>query len=197
MSTESWVDDDSVQSVAAKGQLDAYCNLATLVFAKIINFLTDSQKRFGIPASRAETANTLWTELQAWRDYRPKESLPLLRSERSNHNAFDTIIFTQSSSGTFVRVALMQGTVLTRRSVCGNTFYHAGSILLLRTGLIVAPGATEKGSDRVRVFTTSIFVSFPDLLVRLDMARERARWDFHLNSVTVSGCLRNRNRRSS
>lgn len=98
MPTEFWVDDHLVESVAAKGQLDAYCNLATLIFAKIINFLADYQQRPGAPAGDVETINSLWAEMQAWRDHRLKESLPLFRGGSSKQSPFDTIIFTQPSS---------------------------------------------------------------------------------------------------
>lgn len=98
MPTEFWVDDDLVEPVAAKGQLDAYCNLAILIFAKIINFLADYQQRAGTSASDTETINSLWAELQAWRNHRLKESLPLFRGGKSKQSPFATIIFTQPSS---------------------------------------------------------------------------------------------------
>lgn len=98
MPTESWVDEDLVENVASKGQLDAYCNLAILIFAKIINFLADYQQRAGASTSDAETINSLWEELQTWRTHRLKESLPLFRGGKSKQSPFATIIFTQPSS---------------------------------------------------------------------------------------------------
>jgi hypothetical protein len=35
--TGDWVDDSDVRSIAATGTLDAYCNIANLIFAKMIN----------------------------------------------------------------------------------------------------------------------------------------------------------------
>lgn len=98
MPTEFWVDEDLVERAAAKGHLDAYCNLAILIFAKIINFLADYQQRAGASASDAETINSLWAELQAWSNHRLKESLPLFRGGKSKQSPFATIIFTQPSS---------------------------------------------------------------------------------------------------
>lgn len=103
MPTEFWVDDHLVERVAAKGQPDTYCNLATLIFAKIINFLADYQQRSGAPAGGAEAINSLWAELQAWRDHRLGESLPLFRGGRSKQSPFATIIFTQPSSSKLPR----------------------------------------------------------------------------------------------
>jgi hypothetical protein len=37
--TDSWVDVDSLVSGAAKGDTDNYCNLAILIFGRIINVL--------------------------------------------------------------------------------------------------------------------------------------------------------------
>lgn len=98
MPTEFWVDEDLVEPVAAKGQLDAYCNLAILIFAKIINLLADYKHRAGASASDVETINSLWAQLQAWRNHRIMESLPLFRGGKSKQSPFETIIFTQPSS---------------------------------------------------------------------------------------------------
>ncbi|KAH7082008.1 putative Zn(II)2Cys6 transcription factor [Paraphoma chrysanthemicola] len=116
MPTDYWVDDSTVHSVAATGTIDAYCNLATLIFAKIANFIAESRKRSTRSVDQASTTNGLWRELQDWRAYRPKQVLPLLRSEAAQNSPFQTILYTHSSS------------------ICGNTFYHSGSILLLQTG---------------------------------------------------------------
>lgn len=98
MPTEFWMEDDSVESVAATGQLDAYCNLAILIFAKITNFLTDCRHQARSFTGEAETIKSLWAELQAWRDHRPKDALPLFRGGKSKQQAFETIIFTHPSS---------------------------------------------------------------------------------------------------
>jgi hypothetical protein len=96
MPPEYWVDDSNLHSVAATGTIDAYCNLATLIFAKIANFIAESRKRSA--RYQASTTNVLWRELQDWRNYRPKQVLPLLRSEVSQSSPFQTIIYTHSSS---------------------------------------------------------------------------------------------------
>lgn len=140
-----------MESVAATGQLDAYCNLAILIFAKIINFLADCQQAGRSSTIEVETINSLWTELQAWRDHRLKEALPLFRSGKSKHQAFETIIFTHSSSSKSVHKVCQTEQSFIKLPVCGNTFYHTGSILLLRTGQ-VRPGVAEKTYDRVCLF---------------------------------------------
>jgi hypothetical protein len=98
MPTDYWVDDSTVHSVAATGTIDAYCNLATLIFAKIANFTAEKRKRSGRLADQALTTNVLWRELQEWRSYRPKQALPLLRTEAPQKSAFRTILYTHSSS---------------------------------------------------------------------------------------------------
>jgi hypothetical protein len=98
MPTDYWVDDSTVHSVAATGTIDAYCNLATLIFAKIANFVAESRKRSARSADEASMTNILWHELQDWRTYRPKQVLPLIRSEAPQNGPFQTILYTHSSS---------------------------------------------------------------------------------------------------
>ncbi|OAL03229.1 hypothetical protein IQ06DRAFT_334667 [Phaeosphaeriaceae sp. SRC1lsM3a] len=126
MPTDYWVDDSAVHSVAATGTIDAYCNLATLIFAKIANLIAESRQRSAHSADQASTANDLWRELQDWRTFRPKQVLPLLRSAAYQNGPFQTIIYTHSSS------------------ICGNTFFHAGSILLLQTGDVRKNGTSTE-----------------------------------------------------
>lgn len=63
--TDSWVHDESVESVAAKGDLDDFCNLTLLSFARALNLLNG-----GHAASRSrrrsfgESARRLWRGLQ-------------------------------------------------------------------------------------------------------------------------------------
>lgn len=40
--TDSWVEEDSLAVVAARGNTDDYCNFAILIFARIINLLNAS-----------------------------------------------------------------------------------------------------------------------------------------------------------
>ncbi|KAL4982407.1 hypothetical protein BDW68DRAFT_195359 [Aspergillus falconensis] len=117
--TDSWVDNSSIPLVAATGTLDDYCNLAILVFAQIVNLLADAQfyHRESDPAYYSSVGK-LWDELQEWWRLRPKEACPLLRESSSGTNPFPTVVFSRSSS------------------ICGNTFYHAGSILLLQSGCL-------------------------------------------------------------
>ncbi|OJJ65637.1 hypothetical protein ASPBRDRAFT_212020 [Aspergillus brasiliensis CBS 101740] len=117
--TDSWVDNSSIPLVAANGTLDDYCNLAILVFARIVNFLADARlcHRDSDPAYYSSVGK-LWDELQEWWRLRPNEVRPLLRETSTGTNPFPTVVFSRSSS------------------ICGNTFYHAGSILLLQSGCL-------------------------------------------------------------
>jgi hypothetical protein len=96
--TDSWVDDSSLRSVAERGTIDAYCNLATLVFAKITNLIAERRKGSGRAAELRSRINALWCELQDWRDYRPRRAIPLLRTEPPQKSPFQVILFTHSSS---------------------------------------------------------------------------------------------------
>lgn len=146
MPTDYWVDDSAVHSVAATGTIDAYCNLATLIFAKIANLIAESRQRSAHSADQASTANDLWRELQDWRTFRPKQVLPLLRSAAYQNGPFQTIIYTHSSSSKAKHCPF--NIVLTVVLVCGNTFFHAGSILLLQTGDVRKNG-TSTETDNV------------------------------------------------
>ena len=97
--TDSWVDVDSLVAVAAKGDTDDYCNLAILIFARIINVLHEED---GVgptsQAERREKIQTSWEELQRWRHLRPRSVEPLLRADKLKTNPFPTIVFALSSS---------------------------------------------------------------------------------------------------
>ncbi len=97
--TDSWVDEDSLISVAAKGNTDDYCNLAILIFARIINILNeeDSVGRTS-QAELREKAQTSWEELQRWRRWRLRSVKPLLRVDKSERNPFPTVVFALSAS---------------------------------------------------------------------------------------------------
>lgn len=97
--TDSWVDEDSLVSVAAKGDTDGYCNLAILIFARIINVLNGEDG--GGRTARAELrekAQASWEELQRWRHLRPRSVEPLLRVDRSEKKPFPTIVFALTAS---------------------------------------------------------------------------------------------------
>ncbi|RAK97986.1 uncharacterized protein BO80DRAFT_495962 [Aspergillus ibericus CBS 121593] len=62
--TDFWLDDMSIESVAAKGDVDEYCNLANLIFAKIVNLRATGY--------HATAVRSLWDELQTWYHLRPQ-----------------------------------------------------------------------------------------------------------------------------
>ncbi|EGU80412.1 hypothetical protein FOXB_09061 [Fusarium oxysporum f. sp. conglutinans Fo5176] len=97
--TDSWVDQDSLFLVAEKGDPDDYCNLAILIFAKIINVLNgeDSAGVASITGPRAKV-QALWEELQRWRCWRPQSVKPLLRVSASDKGPFPTIVFSLYAS---------------------------------------------------------------------------------------------------
>ncbi|KZL72219.1 alkaline phosphatase family protein, partial [Colletotrichum tofieldiae] len=117
--TECWVEHDSIPSVLDIGDVDDYCNLAILIFAKIVNSLVSNPVS---PKSQPRIlTERLWKDLSQWWKFRPREVCPLMRADATGTNSpFPVTIFSRSSS------------------ICGNTFYHAGSILLLETGLVKA-----------------------------------------------------------
>ncbi|RKL45036.1 hypothetical protein BFJ72_g3686 [Fusarium proliferatum] len=127
--TDSWVDQDSLFFVSEKGDPDDYCNLAILIFARIINVL-NGEDSVGVASTNGHRAKVqvLWEELQRWRCWRPQNVKPLLRVGKSDKGPFPTIVFALCAS------------------VCGNTFYHAGSILLLQSEL-VTPSPTLDMAD--------------------------------------------------
>ncbi|KAH7477521.1 hypothetical protein FOMA001_g9107 [Fusarium oxysporum f. sp. matthiolae] len=92
--TDSWVDQDSLFLVAEKGDPDDYCNLAILIFAKIINVL-NSEDSAGVTSITGPKAKVqaLWEELQRWRCWRPQSVKPLLRVGESDKGPFPTIVF--------------------------------------------------------------------------------------------------------
>lgn len=97
--TDSWVRDESIESVAAKGDLDDYCNLTLLSFARVLNLLNG-----GHTASRSrrhsfgESARRLWSGLQLWRRLRPPRARELLRGEGQRGTPFPTLVYTHSSA---------------------------------------------------------------------------------------------------
>ncbi|KAJ5274134.1 hypothetical protein N7497_012456 [Penicillium chrysogenum] len=117
--TESWVDDMSIGSVLAKGDLDDYCNLAHLIFAKIVNVLATFQNygRTTRAAMLEAPLCGLWDAMQEWYRLRPADVCPVLRDFPPSR-VFPDVLHARSSPN------------------CGNTFYHAGCMLLLQTGLV-------------------------------------------------------------
>ncbi|PYI24790.1 hypothetical protein BO99DRAFT_469894 [Aspergillus violaceofuscus CBS 115571] len=117
-----WMNDISLESLAAKGKVDDYCNMANLIFAKIINLLASSFGRNNVDLG--ESVAALWDEMQDWYRLRPPDVHPLLRQDPSPGSVLPTILHARTSA------------------ICGNTYYHAGSILLLQTGAVqITPDA--------------------------------------------------------
>lgn len=94
--TDFWLDDMSIESVAAKGNVDDYCNLAILIFAQIVDVLADSHDE-NSRSMRIDSMSKLWDELQKWHRRRPEEVCPLLR-DFPQSRAFPTVILSRSSS---------------------------------------------------------------------------------------------------
>ncbi|KAF0330442.1 alkaline phosphatase family protein [Colletotrichum asianum] len=137
LSTTCWVENDSIPAVsaaaAASGDIDDYCNLAILVFAKIINLIAHNPPSPRISAAhRVTMTEDLWKDLSIWWKFRPRDVCPLLREEpRGSGNPFPTVVFTTSAA------------------ICGNTFFHAGSILLHETGLVSSSSTEKELSDPI------------------------------------------------
>lgn len=91
--TDSWVDNDSLILAAEKGDTNDYCNLAILIFARIINVL-NLQDNTG----QRDLAQVLWEDLQRWRRLRFPSVKELLRVESTEKSPFPTIMFALSSS---------------------------------------------------------------------------------------------------
>lgn len=133
----------SIESVMTKGNVDDYCNLAILIFAQIVNLLHTDK---GYRPALATSVSSLWDELQKWYRLRPQEVCPLLRDFSTSSKVLPTIVYTHaSSSELFISILVIvnphtDGLICV---VCGNTFYHAGSILLLQTGLLQIPSESS------------------------------------------------------
>ncbi|KAK9848916.1 hypothetical protein MYU51_015241 [Penicillium brevicompactum] len=127
--TESWVDNMSIDYVLANGDLDEYCNLAILIFAKIVNALSN----FHVSQASAfkATASALWHELQTWYRLRPPEISAQYGLTSLDHENSANI------------------------PDCGNTFFHSGCMLLLQTGILVR--GVEDGYQHSHGDTHNIF----------------------------------------
>ncbi|RMJ14716.1 hypothetical protein CDV36_005614 [Fusarium kuroshium] len=122
--TDSWVEEDSLAVVTARGNTDDYCNFAILIFARIINLINASDDSSS--TELRQKAQASWKELQQWRRWRQQSVNPLTRVDAENKGPFPMIVFALSAS------------------ICGNTFYHAGSILLLQSGLVSATSSNDE-----------------------------------------------------
>ncbi|EQB52691.1 PhoD-like phosphatase [Colletotrichum gloeosporioides Cg-14] len=82
LSTTCWVENDSIPAVsaaaAASGDIDDYCNLAILIFAKIINLIAHNPPSPRISAAhRVTMTEDLWKDLSIWWKFRPRDSDPI------------------------------------------------------------------------------------------------------------------------
>ncbi|KAH7265901.1 hypothetical protein B0J15DRAFT_235693 [Fusarium solani] len=159
--TDSWVEEDSLAVVAARGNTDDYCNFAILIFARIINLLNASGDSSS--AELREKAQASWEELQEWRRWRQQSAKPLMRVDAGSKNPFPTIVFASSAS------------------ICGNTFYHTGSILLLQSGLVPVTSSVDEKRVRDPVWHArelgGISISNPS----------HANWVNHLQPLYIAG----------
>ncbi|KAH7129735.1 hypothetical protein B0J13DRAFT_644606, partial [Dactylonectria estremocensis] len=175
--TECWVKNDSVLSVAATGDIDDYCNLAILAFAKTVNMLASNSSSGSSGSRRNKMADSLWDYIQQWRDNRPTEVQPLLRAHSGVSGPFPITTFTRSAA------------------ICGNTFYHACAILLLHVGFVSHssladpelyhfPVRNRRRDSDFHIIPQRNSLLTPDLLqVRSTVARERDWWDFDMEHL--------------
>ncbi|KAE8336239.1 hypothetical protein BDV24DRAFT_178648 [Aspergillus arachidicola] len=155
--TAFWMDDMSIMSAAADGEIDNYCNLAILVFVKIVNLLATFSLSNRIPELEPRASMTvLWNELQEWSDCTPSNTLP-------------NVVFTQSSSG------------------CGNTSYHAGSILLLQAGLLTT--TVQARSPRVVDPVWHARELMGNIHFRLTSRPTSANWVNQLQPLYIAGTV--------
>ncbi|KAL4907846.1 fungal-specific transcription factor domain-containing protein [Aspergillus multicolor] len=131
--TNFWLDNMSIPSVAGLGDIDDYCNLANLIFAEIVNQLASRGQGGRQCTSEISPVSALWAKLQDWRRLRPPEVKPLLRNSPTSTRPFPNVVFSRSAT------------------ICGNTFYHAGCILVLQTDVLnVTPKEpSHKNNDAV------------------------------------------------
>lgn len=87
----------SVESLAAKGNVDDYCNLAILIFAQIVNLRAISSRERESQFTSTAVSN-LWDEFQKRYRLRPEEVRPLFRDFSSPSRVFPTVLYTRSSS---------------------------------------------------------------------------------------------------
>lgn len=95
----------------------------------------------------AASLRGLWESLQEWYVWRPEKAHPLVRSDREGSNPFPRLVYSQSSPSKLNSCIQLDNTDVAV-AVCGATFYHAGSILLLQSGLL---RPTEPASEKVHV----------------------------------------------
>lgn len=142
--TDSWVDNVSISSVSANGDLDDYCNLAILIFAEIVNLLSGAREAEGgtTNTSFEDSVRSLWKDMQTWYLLRPREVRPLLRHTEPS-KIFPEVVYTRYSPS---KPLFHQWSVTSDLIDCGHTFYHAGCMLLLQHHLVMQDPSFESMS---------------------------------------------------
>lgn len=97
--TESWVVEESLEAATTRDNIDDYCNLAILMFARLINLINT----FPNDGSHSEVSfpdhiNQTWARFEEWWRLRPEGARPVICREAMGTNTFPTIVFTQSSA---------------------------------------------------------------------------------------------------
>ncbi|RAH67339.1 uncharacterized protein BO66DRAFT_441299 [Aspergillus aculeatinus CBS 121060] len=157
-----WMNDMSLASLAAKGKVDDYCNMANLILAKIVNLLANSAGHSEIDLG--ESVAALWNEMQRWYRLRPPDVYPLLRQEPCPGTVSPTVLHARTSA------------------ICGNTYYHAGSILLLQTGAV--PVIPETQSAQVDAIWHA-----RELMGISTCNSSHANWVNHLQPLYIAGTV--------
>jgi hypothetical protein len=97
--TNFWMNDMVVSSVATKGDVDDYCNLANLIFAELVNLLNaNSLQEDRHTGTFAASISLLWERLQEWRRLRLREVRPLLRNSSALSGTYPEVLYSRSSS---------------------------------------------------------------------------------------------------
>ncbi|KAJ5348396.1 uncharacterized protein N7506_001649 [Penicillium brevicompactum] len=162
--TESWVDNMSIDYVLANGDLDEYCNLAILIFAKIVNALSN----FHVSQASAfkATASALWHELQTWKSL----------SRNGVHKISAQYGLTSLDHENSANIP-----------DCGNTFFHSGCMLLLQTGILVR--GVEDGYQHSHGDTHNIFWHARELVGSSMSNPSHANWVNQLQPLFIAGTV--------
>ncbi|PYH77471.1 hypothetical protein BO82DRAFT_319710 [Aspergillus uvarum CBS 121591] len=175
-----WMNDISLESLGAKGKVDDYCNMANLIFAKIINLLASSFDRNNVELGGSVAA--LWDEMQGWYRLRPPDVYPLLRQDPSLGSVFPKILHARTSA------------------ICGNTYYHTGSILLLQTGAVQTTPSTQNAVRAnalwharelmgISTWNEKSPAPIPRKYCRVDQKAYSANWVNHLQPLYIAGTV--------
>ncbi|KAM3072035.1 hypothetical protein ACMFMF_007429 [Clarireedia jacksonii] len=108
---ETW--DVILNTVSHIHPQDIYCNRAIWITARVINELSKEPDY-----DNEKSLQGLWDELQEWIVERPDNVRRFMEVDTGGESAYTTILFSNSPA------------------ICGNMYFHIGSILLLATGKI-------------------------------------------------------------